>query len=167
MCALAAPVMQPAIAYPEGAPWGSANPAADEDCASCHFGADPVHASPALRVVGLPERLESGQSYELTVVFELTEGLGSGFQMIAWAEEQEPGEFEALQDNLESVGAAIRSTAPFADGTPAAWRLRWHTPVALPAEVHIHLAASAANLDQSPLGDTIHYRSYRLETRTD
>lgn len=154
-------------AYPEGAPWGSANPDVVEHCASCHFGAEPVHASPVLRVTGLPEQLKADREYELTVIFEPSQAVGSGFQMIAWAEEHEAGEFEALQSDLESIGTAIRSTAPSMDNTPATWRLRWRTPAALPPELHIHVAASAANLDQSPLGDTIHYRSYRLATGSD
>ena len=44
-----------ARAFPDGAPWGAANPAAEQDCAACHFDNEPLLASDGLVIHGLPD----------------------------------------------------------------------------------------------------------------
>ena len=41
-----------ASAFPEGAPWGAANPDAEGNCSSCHFDYDAIRDSPALILDG-------------------------------------------------------------------------------------------------------------------
>ncbi len=98
-----------ARAFPDGAPWGAANPAAEQDCAACHFGVEPVHASDALAIYGLPQKLEAGVTYDLAITFEDPSIVVAGFQLIAQAVEQDVGTevgFELVFLDVEAVGAA-------------------------------------------------------------
>ena len=65
--ALAALFSATAFAYPDASPWGSANPAADETCSSCHYDYDPVRDSAAVEIIGLPETASPGNAYEIGV----------------------------------------------------------------------------------------------------
>lgn len=150
-----------AHAYPEGAPWGAADPSAAEHCASCHWERKPVMASQALRIDGLPRRVLPGQDYVLTLYLEGTEARISGFQVIASA-----GAFRSTDADVEvaPIEASIRSTAPRpTTGNVARWRFNWQAPAAMSAPLILHAAASAANDDGSPFGDQIHYRTLELE----
>jgi hypothetical protein len=151
-----------ARALPDGAPWGAANPAADQNCAACHFGLDPVLASAALEIHGLPKKLEAGMTYDLTIAFESPDIVVAGFQLIAQASGQDVGTFTSSADDVEFIGSSIRSIKPLRMIGRAVWEIQWHAPEKVSGPIDIYVAASAANDDQSPFGDTIHYASYRL-----
>jgi hypothetical protein len=151
------------MAFPDGAPWGAANPDATENCAGCHFDGEPFRDSKALTVTGLPETLAPDTIYEIMVQFENPGGMAAGFQMFAAADSQSPGSFTSDADNTETVGAAIRSTAPVEKEGPVCWTVRWRTPKAIESAIKIYVAASAANFDRSAFGDNIHFRSYRFD----
>lgn len=157
--ALLLSVVVAAGAYPEGAPWGAANPAADQSCDSCHYDYDPVRDSAALTLVGLPAAAEAGREYELVVRFEQPEAASSGFQLITGTGGESDGEFRAVADAIEAIGAAARSTATRLRDDGFEWQLWWRAPDDAQA-LTVFLAASSANDDQSPFGDTIHYRQY-------
>ena len=154
-----------ARAFPDGAPWGSADPNAAENCATCHFDGETVRNSKALAVRGLPEKLLSGTLYDLVVTFENPGGVAAGFQMIAWAENQSAGTFVSQAADTETAGTAIRSTAPTKTIGSVSWAVQWRTSTTIDTTVNIYVAASAANDDQSPLGDSIHFRSYKYPAR--
>jgi len=160
--AVAAFTLNAARAFPDGAPWGAANPAAEQHCASCHFDADPVRDSVALVVEGLPSEPIPGSTYELKIIFQDPDIVIAGFQLIAHAGHEQAGTFASSDANIEFIGAAIRSTAPAKGDEGASWVVDWHAPAEVTLPVVFHVAASAANDDGSPFGDTIHYRSYRL-----
>lgn len=153
-----------AQAFPDGAPWGAANPAAEQDCAACHFGNEPVLASDNLALSGLPKKLEAGVTYDLAITFEHPGIVTAGFQVIAQAAEQDAGKFTASADNIEFIGSSIRSTMPLRMSGRALWEIQWHAPEKISGPIDFFVAASAANDDGSPFGDTIHFRSYRLST---
>jgi hypothetical protein len=155
-----------AHAYPEGAPWGAANPSADENCASCHYDYEAQRDSPALQITGLPETAEADSLYELVVHFTGVEARVSGFQLIATSSGGSAGVFETGRDDIEAIGSASRSTRPAIYSDGACWTLRWRTPKTLGNDVQMFLAASAANDDQSPFGDTIHYRTFVIPVRS-
>ena len=162
---IAAGIAGLARAYPEGAPWGAADPAADEHCASCHWERKPVMASRALDIDGLPRRVDAGREYVLTLTLKGTGARTSGFQLIASAEGQPAGAFSSADADVEPapLEAALRSTAPRpASGDMARWRFVWRAPATLAGPVTLHAAASAANDDGSPFGDEIHYRQFEL-----
>ena len=148
-----------AAAYPDGAPWGSADPAAEETCASCHDDYDPVFDSDAITIEGLPESLRAGRSYPFTLVFESTMASTSGFQLLIRTTNDRPGELAAGANDIEVAGAAARSTSPRPIDGRVSWSLEWRTPNDVAGAVEFIIAASSANDDGSALGDTIHYRS--------
>jgi hypothetical protein len=152
-----------AMAFPDGAPWGAANPAATDHCANCHFDSDPVHNSPALSVEGLAEVMKPGNDYPLTIVLADTNAVIAGFQLIASADDQPVGLFTTEEPNAETAGAAIRSTAPVPSEGIVRWMLNWHAPESGKQPIVFHVAATAANHDGSPFGDLIHYRAYTVE----
>jgi hypothetical protein len=162
--AFAALTLNAARAFPDGAPWGAANPAAEQHCATCHFEIDPVRDSPALAVDGLPAKPTPGASYELKITFAAPGIVIAGFQLIAHANDQDAGTFTSTAANIEFIGAAVRSTGPTSSDQRVSWEVEWHAPGEVAVPVVFYIAASAANDDGSPFGDTIHYRSYRLAT---
>ena len=85
--------------------------------------------------------------------------------MIAWAENQSAGTFASQAADTETVGTAIRSTTVTKKDGAVSWAVQWRTPTTIDTTVNIYVAASAANDDQSPLGDSIHFRSYEYPVR--
>ncbi len=162
MLAVAAFSRNAARAFPDGAPWGAANPAAEQNCATCHFDIDPVRDSAALVIDGLPQRPEPGATYDLRIVFDDPETVSAGFQLFALVADQHAGTFVSSAANVEFIGSAIRSTEPIRGKDSVAWPFEWHAPLDFDAPIVFYIAASAANDDGSPFGDTIHFRSYRL-----
>jgi hypothetical protein len=163
--AVAAFTLNAARAFPDGAPWGTANPAAEQHCASCHFESDPVRDSSSLVIEGLPARLVPGASYELEIVFDDPDIVIAGFQLLAHAGQEEAGTFASSDGDIESIGAAVRSTAPVRSEKGVSWAVEWRAPDEVTSPIVFHVAASAANDDGSPFGDTIHYQSYELMTK--
>lgn len=146
-------------AYPDGAPWGAAIATAAEHCATCHFDGEPVHDSPLLRIEGLPEHPAPGKAYELTIHFDDPAAVAAGFQLIAEAGDDQAGSITSVEANLEFIDSAIRSTVPKKNGGAVAWTVKWQAPSIIRRAIHFFVAAAAANGDQSPLGDTIHFAS--------
>ena len=153
-------------AYPEGAPWGAANPATDQSCDSCHYDYDPVLDSNALRIDGLPDVAQAGEEYELVVRFVHEEAASSGFQLITDGGEASGGQFRVEADGMESIGAAARSTATRLADEGFEWTLWWQAPDAV-ERLTLYVAASSANDDHSAFGDTIHYQRYEVAVQTD
>lgn len=151
-----------ASAFPDGAPWGAANPAVEQNCAACHFDAEAAHDSETLNLEGLPEQPYPGEIYDLEVNFIDPNIVTAGFQLIARAGENSAGLLTADIDAVEFIGASIRSTAPLRISERAVWAVRWQAPEIFREPIVFYLAASAANDDGSPFGDTIHFRSYSV-----
>jgi len=151
-----------AFAYPEGAPWGAANPDATESCANCHYDYEPVANSPALSIEGLPANVVPGQRYSLVVRLVDDEARVSGFQILASRPQGDAGMFGSDAADIESDGEASRSTAVRTQAERFEWPLWWQAPAQGADDVVLFLAASSANDDQSPFGDRIHYRRFRL-----
>ncbi len=159
--ALAALFSATAFAYPDASPWGSANPAADETCSSCHYDYDPVRDSAAVEIIGLPETASPGNTDEIGVRIASVEAAVSGFQLLATV-----GAFAANDETLEAVGTAVRSTRTATNDGAVEWTFSWQTPERMDEAVKMYLAVSASNNDQSPFGDTIHYRRFVVPVAT-
>jgi hypothetical protein len=147
-----------ALAYPEGAPWGAANPAAAENCASCHFDYDAVLDSPGLTIRGLPGTATPGETYTLVIRCELPGAVTAGFQLVAIGGD-DAGVFSTDSEHVELAGAAIRSTMPATVDGAIEWLVQWTAPER-EAPVRIFLAVMATNDDGSPFGDTAHFRTF-------
>ena len=151
-----------ARAFPDGAPWGAANPDAEQNCATCHFGADPVRDSKVLAIDGLPTQPAPGTVYELNIVLEDPDAVIAGFQLFAQAVNQQEGTFVSSIADVEFIGAAIQSVAPTSRNENVSWVVEWHAPDVIGLPIVFYVAASAANDDGSPFGDTIHFRKYTI-----
>lgn len=145
-----------AAARPDGAPWGAADPAAAETCASCHFDNDPVRQSDAVTLAGLSRGIEGGKTYKLALVFADPDAASAGFLITASA-----GTFSSPGDpGLEARDSEIRSISAWRGGDRALWEIAWRAPETLPDKIVFHVAVNAGNDDASPFGDHVHYREY-------
>lgn len=144
-----------AVALPDGAPWGSANPQASEHCGSCHFGYDAETDSAALRISGIPALATPGKTYELEIGFSDPAAVVAGFQLLATA-----GEFAATAEHIEYLGAAVRSTRSFGGDGAFSWTVSWTAPESPGAQITIYVAAVGGNDDLSPFGDRAYFRSF-------
>ncbi|MFK8053795.1 MAG: choice-of-anchor V domain-containing protein [Woeseiaceae bacterium] len=154
------------VAFPEGAPWGAADPTVQDHCASCHWERPAKMQSSQISLTGFPQRFVPGETYELVLTLTDDQMKTSGFQLLAEAEDQPAGVFKTSDDDLEIAltGTAIRSITPkVAIGHRVRWKVRWQTPTRMEAPIRFVMAASAANDDGSPFGDVIHYQTVRVE----
>jgi hypothetical protein len=159
MLLIAAGATNTAAAYPDGAPWGAADPDAAENCATCHFGSGPVLDSDAIEVDGWPHELVAGEIYELVLSFASQDAAIAGMQVLAREGDEEAGTFVAVPDTMECSGARARTTVPQpAENGTVAWRLDWQAPAEVDARVSLCIAITAANDDASAFGDTVHFR---------
>lgn len=147
------------MAYPDGAPWGAADPDAAGNCTSCHFDHAPVRDSAALVLEGLPDTVSPGALYELVLKFDTGDRPAAGFQVVVRTGDEPAGAFAEPATALEVQGAAIRSTAPAKSDGIVSWPLRWRAPPVADSPFRFLIAASAANEDGSPFGDMIHFRT--------
>lgn len=148
-----------ASANPEGAPWGSANPAAVQNCASCHFDYEAAADSELLSLDGLPAKVSGGVRYELTLSLAASDATVAGFMLAVSA-----GSFAVNGgERIEAKHAEARSTAPIAAGKGAEWRIMWIAPEGLSGEVIFHAAINGANDDASPFGDIVHFRTFKAK----
>lgn len=152
--------VSPAAAHPDGAPWGSADPQAKESCASCHFDSAAVMESNSITFSGGGRSFKAGQSYSMVLIFEKNGFAKAGFLVSASA-----GTFSNPRDwKIEIGNAQARSSSP-QDSTDGRvlWDIEWHAPETLDEidDIIFHLAVNAANDDASPLGDEIHFRTFK------
>ena len=148
--------MSAAIAFPEGAPWGAANPDADENCGTCHFGYDATINAQSISVRGLPEAAVPGETYKLEISFADDEAVIAGFQLLAT-----DGDFHVDGGDIEYLGAAIRSTKPSTADDGFNWLLSWTAPDNPGERVIIYVAVVAGNDDLSPFGDRAFFRTFK------
>lgn len=150
-----------AFANPDGAPWGTANPGADENCHSCHFDGDAVLNSNDLSLSGLPDQITAGGTYILKVSLVDCDAVAAGFQMIASG-----GQFWSGEDAIEAEANQIRSAKlrRLEDRAEISWAVFWRAPETLSETIDFQIAVNASNDDASPFGDTIHFKSVIHQT---
>ena len=148
-------------AYPDGAPWGAALASEEQNCASCHFGNEPQHDSSALRLEGLPTGVVPGQQYTLQLLFDVADTEVAGFQLLIESD-GDPGRFVEADADIERSGNAVRSIATRPTDTKVRWEFLWEAPNIDVSNLRFHVAATAGNNDQSPFGDTTHFRVFEL-----
>ena len=155
--------------YPDAPPPGTTGGFGEPTCVSCHFAATPDTLG-SLALHGLPATLETGRSYELTVELVREDMEAAGFELSARfasgpARGRQAGGFRVLGDDVAVTGQAgvdyvhqtLAGAVPPTTGL-ARWRIEWTAPERSDP-VRFHVAANAANGDESPLGD----RVYALE----
>jgi hypothetical protein len=153
-----------AFAFPDGAPWDSGSK--EDGCAACHFGSPLRLDSRDLQILGRPDSIKPGGTYALKVRFTQDEMALAGFLLSAFDTEGPVGTFTPVDKTTSTQNAQARSTLTGSVLTRpgmAEWRLKWVAPADLTNPVSFVIWASAANDDQSPFGDFIHHRTWRMK----
>ncbi len=154
----------PLMAYPDGAPWGSADPEGAQNCASCHYAEDAVRDSSAILVTGLPREVERGKTYSFHLSLADLEYASIGFLAAA-----SHGRFLNVDgENTTVLEAMVRSTKPkYSSDAADSWVLEWEAPadMSVGESVAFDLAVNASNDDASPFGDAIHYRTIQISVK--
>jgi hypothetical protein len=157
----------PTPAYADGAPPGFSGGFGEESCHACHFEADANLPPGRVVLTGLPDAFVPGERYPLTVTLTRPGMALGGFQLTArfvddgaqaGALEGGPGE-EARVAIARSVGVEYANqrrpgAAPVAPDT-SRWTLVWTAPPERRA-VRVHVAANAADYDESIYGDRVY-----------
>lgn len=159
----------PLMAYPDGAPWGSADPASAENCASCHYDGDAIVDSEAVSFSYERGELYAGGPIDVYVQFKNPNNKKTGFQIRSSA-----GAFTSEYDDIEANDIQARSLAqrdnaswPEILGSTLVpdvvmWKLRWTVPETSDGDVYFWIAVNESNDDQSPFGDQIHFKTIRI-----
>ena len=156
-------VASSAYAYPNGAPWGSANPAVEPNCSSCHFDGEAIVESKALTISGLPQTLTGGKDYEIKLqVNRQTDSPANG--PTGFLGSASAGAFSTDNPDLEAMGQELRSISP-SHAAAAEWKFNWTAPELQSGPVIFHIGVNAANDDASPFGDEIHFRTFEVPAK--
>lgn len=155
-----------APAYRDGAPPGHTGGFGEPTCGACHFGAAPDDQGHA--GIDAPSHYAPGETYEITVSvrhpelaaagFQLTARFASGSRAGAQAGRLAPADGRsaviAAADGVVYAGHTRAGSSATTAGA-ARWSLLWTAPAA-DQNVVFHVAANAANDDDSDFGDRIY-----------
>ncbi|HSK17505.1 MAG TPA: choice-of-anchor V domain-containing protein [Longimicrobiales bacterium] len=147
-------------------------------CTECHLTADVNDGDGTLSVEGLPRWYEPGGTYLLTITLTQEYLTAAGFQMAVRLEAgrhagRQAGSLAAApadtgRVDVTTAGAVqyvhhvYAGTMPVAPDT-ARWHVVWTAPDS--GTVVFHLAANAADDDDSPMGDMIYATSLHTASR--
>jgi len=139
-------------------------------CHSCHFDGDLNPKLGQVELIGLPDVVKSGSSYDVEVRLSHPELIKAGFQLSSrLANGSQYGNFTSLDENTvvqSSADGKIQYMNHSEKGSTghkekAVWKFRWAAGSQV-GEVVLNLAANAANGDDSEFGDNIFLKEYRL-----
>lgn len=163
----------PAWAYREGPPAGHTGGFGEPTCHRCHFDQPLDDPAGRLQVEGFPEAFEPGRRYELRVALTGPGTAAAGFQL---AVRFATGEGAGRQAGRLSAGEGAevivgptevqyaqhaRGSTPAPAGGSVRWTVEWEAPAGSGGEVVLHVAANAANGDDSELGDFVYLGEWR------
>jgi hypothetical protein len=167
-----------ATLYKDGPPPAHTGGFGEPTCRQCHADAELNDAGGSLVVAGAPGTYEPGRSYDLTVTLRRAGMLRAGFQLaVRFAEGDRAGTqagtlapadqcAKVLRDTLSGVLYAEHTLAGTAvTGDSARWVLRWTAPGTSGHPIVLHVAANAANDDDSPFGDFVYARAVQVPVR--
>lgn len=155
--------------YVDGPPPGHTGGFGEPTCRSCHFDNPLQPAGRNLSVSGLPATYIPGDSYRLEIELLAPDARRAGFQLSArFASGLDAGDQSGglgSSGDRVSVVTASASGIQYAQQTrrgatleapgPARWSVDWTAPSHRRAPVAFHIAANAANGDDSAFGDRI------------
>jgi hypothetical protein len=170
-----------AAGFPDGAPARVTGGFGEDSCLSCHWEFEgQVDTRGSLLLSGVPDRWETGASYELVVEVSRPGMAVGGFQLAARfvADTTQAGTFQVPESESHRVMILEEGGLEFAqhreDGIPVIegedglrWRVTWVAPDAPRAagastppggEVALHLAGVAGDGDRSQMGDRVYTR---------
>lgn len=157
------------LATRDAPPPGHTGGFGEPTCQDCHFQADINQGSGTLSLLGLPAAFHPGTTYHLTILLAQSGLAAGGFQMSARFEGgMQAGDFAVApsEERRSAVTAdnAVQYVHHRYGGTSAQnadtlrWPVQWTAP-ACARPVAFHLAAAAADGDDSPLGDFVYATS--------
>ena len=149
-------------------------------CAECHFGNSMNEPGGALSLAGLPEEYQPGLTYRISVRLARAELGRGGFELAARVADgpaagRQAGLLESSDErvNVADSSRADRGVVQYARHTQVGsergeldtlqWAINWTAPAAGTGAVIFHVAANAANDDNSPLGDFIYTTTARVQ----
>ncbi len=163
--------------YADGPPPAHTGGFGEPSCSACHFDNPVNEPSGSLVVSGMPEQFTPGNSYRITVSLTRPEMQRAGFQLaVRYAAGARSGTVAGVVVPTDERATVAASTAgvSYAQHTTAGtslagvdtarWTVQWTAP-AQEAEVSLHVAANAANGDQSEFGDHIYLRELTVAPR--
>ncbi len=153
--------------YAEGPPPGRTGGFNEATCRECHQH-NPLNDPPGvLSLAGLPRSYEPNQTYDVTLTLVRPGMLAGGFQLAARSHDREGRQagYLAPADDRTTVPHATLPALQYLQHTrlgtglaapdTARWTFMWRAPEGL-GPVVFHVAANAANEDNSELGDFIY-----------
>jgi hypothetical protein len=163
--------------YPDSPPIGHTGGFGEPTCTVCHFEGDPNDPAGKLELTGVPAEYTPGATYTLTITLTRPGLAAGGFQLAARyatgaaagkpAGVLTPGDsrVRVTKNETTGVGYAHHVAAGIVPERPGSiqWQVQWQAPEE-PGTVVFHVAANAADGDQSPFGDWIYTTS--VETRS-
>ena len=146
-------------------------------CRECHFDAELNEPGGTVTIVG-PPSYAPGQTYRLDLLLRRAGMLRGGFQLAARFEAGDSAGRPAgnlapadartavVWDTTTHVGYIEHTEAGTAvTNATARWTIHWTAPASAHGPVVFHIAANAANDDDSPLGDFIYTAVVRVPPR--
>ena len=180
-----------AVPYADGPPAGHTGGFGEPTCLRCHAGPPADDAAVRLTLEDAPEACAPGRSYPLTLRLARPGMARAGFQMSARFADgpragEQAGAFSPLDARVQVVLG--RALTPAGDSTDveyaqhtvpgtrviapdsATWTVTWTASEEAAGPVALHLAANAANDDDSEFGDhiiTARFRACHAQRRDD
>jgi len=153
-------------AYAEHPPLQYTGGFGEPTCQACHFGAAVNAGDGTLTVDGLPEAVQAGERYRLTVTLAAAMER-SGFMLaVRHLDGRQAGTLAPVDTARVSVGTPDSTAVQYAHHTLAGttvpgserttWTVQWTAPAVPGDSVVVHVAANAANDDASAFGDDVY-----------
>lgn len=161
--------------YATGPPPGYTGGFGEATCAECHFDSPLNDSDGTLLLKGIPDAYTPGKAYALELILVRPEVARGGFQLTTrFAEGPQSGgqagriEAHDGETRIDSLNGVLYLSHAHSGTIPAArdsirWTMTWRAPEKDPVPVVFHVAANAANGDNSEFGDFV----YALERRAD
>lgn len=156
----------PGLAYRDGPPAGFSGGFGEDHCQACHFG-DKVNANPGRLRISAPERYSPGRTYTVTISLTRPGMAIGGFQLTArFADDStqagtlapadgQQNRIKVLTDRGVQYAYHSRPGTDLTAADAVRWTLQWTAPAGRRV-VLFHVAANAANGDDSQSGDFVY-----------
>ena len=156
--------------YRDGPPPAHTGGFGEPTCRACHADNHLNDPAGSLSITGVPAVYVPGDTLRLTVFLRRAGMRRAGFQLSArFPDGRQAGAFRVTDSTATVTGAATdvgyvhhtRAGSRLSRADTAQWTLEWTAPRGTNDAVEFHVAANAANDDNSEFGDFIYTRAAR------
>ena len=149
--------------YRDGPPFGFSGGFGEDHCQACHS-SEKVNAAPGSLSISVPRRYSPGEAYTVAVMLKRPGLKIGGFQLTARFENDsaqagtlsladgQQGRMKIANDRGVQYAYHSRAGTELTGTDVVRWTLRWTAPGGN-GDVLFHVAANAANADDTPAGD--------------